>query len=92
MNNRFHRFVHSGIKLIQKIVLFLGSLFEVLFDILDVLTSDEGDSYNDNASDDEESWSEFVLTHLTNYMVAREIDRAIEDAKNGNDRGGNMHI
>lgn len=49
-----------------------------------------------SSTEDDESWDEFALKHITNYMVAREIDKAIEqqieDARSGNDRNGNLHI
>lgn len=70
--------------------LFLSSLAAGVF----ALGADGGtdEEPSGRCSDDEESMGSVLLTGLVNYMVAREIDKSIEDAKNGNDRGGNMHI
>lgn len=70
--------------------LFLSSLAAGLFALGADGGTDEEPSGNRDTSD-EETWSEFAVKHIANYMIAREIDKAI-DAKNGNDRGGNMHI
>lgn len=58
--------------------------------------SDSSSGNSSTAAEDDESWGEFALKHTANILIARSIDReinqAVEDAKKGNDRNGNLHI
>lgn len=47
---------------------------------------------NEGADCDEESWSEFFAKQAVNIMIARTIDKEIENARNGSNNGPNMHI